>query len=127
VVAVLAVGLFALAGLVVDGGRALAAKSQAISLAAEAARAGAQQLDAASLHASGSVGLDPPAARAAASAFLTANHADGIVTANTTTVTVTVTIHTATTLLGLIGVPTLTESGTATAGLIATADQAGPP
>ncbi|MBL7489712.1 hypothetical protein I6A60_29280 [Frankia sp. AgB1.9] len=118
VVAVLAVGLLALAGLVVDGGRALAAKSAAISLAAEAARAGAQQLDENAVRASGAVGLNPPAARARALAFLAANHAQGTATATTATVTVTVTARTATTALGLIGVGTLTETGTATVGLV---------
>jgi Flp pilus assembly protein TadG len=130
-VAVVAVGLLALAGLVVDGGRALAAKSRAISLAAEAARAGAQQLDLTTYRTTGTRQLDPAAARFHADAYLTANDADARsdVTATTATVTVTVTISTDTALLGLVGVTTLTVTGTATARPTSslTPGQAGPP
>jgi Flp pilus assembly protein TadG len=126
-VAVLAVLLFALAGLVLDGGRALAAKAHALSLAAEAARAGAQQLDTATLRTTGVATLNPAAARDRATAFLTANNTTGTATATGETVTVTVTTRTATSLLGLIGVTTLTETATATASLITTPNLPGPP
>jgi len=128
-VAVVIVGLLALAGLVVDGGRALAAKSRAIGLAAEAARAGAQQLDLATYRTTGTRQLDPAAARAQATAYLAANNAHGETAATTQTVTVTVWLTTDTALLGLVGVTTLTATATATAAAVSslTARQAGPP
>ena len=47
------------AGLVLDGGLALAAKTKAIGQAQEAARAGAQALDLATYRANGKARLDP--------------------------------------------------------------------
>lgn len=114
----LAVGMFALAGLVIDGGRAIAARQHAADLAAQAARAGADQLDVSAYRASGADRINPPVARAAACAFVAAAEpADGCQTAVTgDAVTVTVTIHTPTVLLGLIGYDTFTTRGAATAG-----------
>src|SRR5450755_3943975 len=60
-VVVIMVALLAVAGLVYDGGRALAAKTTAIDIAQEAARAGAQQVNLASFRASGQVMLDASA------------------------------------------------------------------
>lgn len=66
--------LFAGVGLVVDGGYAMAAKGQAIALAYQAARTGAQQLDLAAYATTGSVVVDPTAAREAARAYLAEAH-----------------------------------------------------
>ncbi|MEX5713818.1 pilus assembly protein TadG-related protein [Parafrankia sp. FMc6] len=113
---VLVVALIGVTGLVVDGGLALDRKAAAISLAAEAARAGAQGLDLETYRASGVVHLDPAAARRRAEQYLTAAGGQGTVTATATTVTVKVTVRMPTQLLGIVGVDTLTVTGQATAG-----------
>lgn len=91
------------AGLVLDGGLALAAKTKAIGHAQEAARAGAQELDLASYRAGGDARLDPSAAQAAAQRYLGAVGATGTVTADATTVRVHVDARQRTQILGLIG------------------------
>lgn len=91
------------AGLVLDGGLALAAKTKAIGHAQEAARAGAQELDLASYRAGGEARLDPSAAQAAAQRYLGAVGATGTVTADATTVRVHVDAQQRTQVLGLIG------------------------
>lgn len=72
-IAVLAAGLFVLLGLIVDGGRILRSARDARSIAAEAARAGAQ----AQVNVAGVASLDPVAATQAAESFLAANGASG--------------------------------------------------
>jgi Flp pilus assembly protein TadG len=69
-VAILTIGLLLLVGLVYDGGRILTAKRRAINTAEQAARAGAQEVSIASVRAGGRHRLDPPAAQAAALAYL---------------------------------------------------------
>jgi Flp pilus assembly protein TadG len=69
-VVIFAAFLLLLGGLVFDGGMILAAKRRAISTAEQAARAGAQEVSIASVRAGGPHRLDPPAARAAALAYL---------------------------------------------------------
>ncbi|WP_406692800.1 hypothetical protein REH65_14440 [Saccharopolyspora sp. ID03-671] len=91
------------AGLVLDGGLALAAKTKAIGHAQEAARAGAQELDLASYRAGGDARLDPSAAQAAAQRHLGAVGATGTVTADATTVRVHVDAQQRTQILGVIG------------------------
>jgi Flp pilus assembly protein TadG len=116
--AVLAViALVALAGLVYDGGQALAAKTTAIDIAQEAARAGAEQISLGTLRQTGRVVLDGPAARAAALAYVasTGTADTASVTVTNDTVTVTVTRAQPTAILALIGVRTLTVTGSATA------------
>ncbi len=112
--AVLAAALFALAGLVVDGGRALAARQTAAADAEQAARAGAQAVSASELR-RGSVRLDAAAARRAADAYLRAIGATGTVAASGTAVTVTVRIVVPSTILGVVGVRAITVGATATA------------
>jgi Flp pilus assembly protein TadG len=90
-VAVLALALIAVAGLAFDGGQIVATTARARDLAGAAARTGAQQLEAAELHA-GRAHLDPSAAHAAATAFLIAAGAEGTVTVDDAAVTVTVTL-----------------------------------
>jgi Flp pilus assembly protein TadG len=68
--AILAVALLLVVGLVYDGGMVLTAKRRAINTAEQAARAGAQEVSVASVRAGGPHRLDPPAAQAAALAYL---------------------------------------------------------
>jgi hypothetical protein len=86
---VLVAACVAIAGLVLDGGALLRAQSATFDLAAEAARAGAQQLDPTEL-ANGHVSVDPGAARRTVAAFLTARGATGEVSTDGNTITVTV-------------------------------------
>ncbi|MGH9067929.1 MAG: pilus assembly protein TadG-related protein [Acidimicrobiales bacterium] len=73
-VAVFAVALFVLAGLVVDGGLALSAKTAALNEAEQAARAGAAALSRSALR-QGTLGLDPVAAvRTAQASMAAAGH-----------------------------------------------------
>lgn len=69
-VAVIAMALVMVAGLVYDGGEVLAAQARARDLAGNAARAGAQQLDLDALRLTGQPVLEPRRAVAAAEAFL---------------------------------------------------------
>ena len=114
---VIMAALLAVAGLVYDGGRALAAKTTAIDVAQEAARAGAQQINLAVFRATGQVVLDGPAAQAAAQAYLAATGTGDTATVTVTGDTVTVAVSSVqhTVFLGLIGIQALHVTGTATA------------
>ncbi len=115
---VLIVGaLLAFAGLVVDGGRAIDNRQVAADTAAQAARSGANALDVVNLRDDGTDDVDPDLAQAAACTFVAAaNPRDGCsVRVSLNTVTVTVTSSMDTTMLGLIGISTFTDSATATA------------
>lgn len=114
-VVILAVALFAVAGLVLDGGLALSAKEQALDEAQAAARTGAQQLDLTAYRTTGTARLDPTLAQAAATTWLARANIDGTATATPTTVTVTVHATTHTQLLRLVGVDHLTVSASASA------------
>jgi Flp pilus assembly protein TadG len=105
-------GLFAVAGLALDPGLALADKSRALGVAEEAARAGAQQLNLTTYRTTGALQLDPAAAQSAADRYLTLEHATGTVTVAGNTVTVTVTAIYHTQLWQLVGVDTLTVHAT---------------
>ncbi len=107
--------LLLMAGLVLDGGLALAAKVQAIDDAQAAARAGAQAIDIPTYRASGKITLDPAQATADAQRYLAAAGHTGTVSVNGEQVTVTVTITQATQILSLAGIDHLTETGTGTA------------
>lgn len=113
--AVLALAALAVLGLVLDGGLALAAKANAYQLAAETARAGAQQIDLETYRATGTAVLDHDAALLAARQRLDQLGADGDVTVTGTDVTVTITATQPTQLLSLIGMPSVTVQATATA------------
>lgn len=89
-VAVIAVGLVMVAGLVYDGGQVLAAQATARDLAANAARAGAQEIDLDALRADGIAVLDPDRAAAAAREYLAATGTDGDVEVLGADITVTV-------------------------------------
>jgi hypothetical protein len=91
-VAIVAVALAMVAGMVYDGGQVLAAHASARADAAKAARAGAQEIDIALLRESGKVALQPAGAEAAALAYLDEAGAVGTATVEGNTVTVSVTI-----------------------------------
>lgn len=110
--------LFALAGLVADGGRALNARVAIMDDAEQAARAGSNQVEKASLRGSGAARIDGPAARDAAVAFLTAQGYDAsrmTVTTSATTVEVTVSDVVPTSLLQLALIDSFEIEGSATA------------
>jgi Flp pilus assembly protein TadG len=115
---VIALALFAVAGLVLDAGLALSAKVQALDIAQAAARAGAQRLDLNLYRTSSQAQLDPQRAASAARAWLASAGVEGDATATTTTVTVTVRRTTDTQLLQLIGVRQLHVSALATATVV---------
>jgi len=114
-VLILAVAIVMFAGLLLDGGLALAAKVRAIGEAQEAARAGAQALDLAAYRSSGTVRLVPGQARTLARTYLASTGDRGTVTVAGDTVTVTVTAHQQTQLLGLLGIDSLTVTSTGSA------------
>jgi Flp pilus assembly protein TadG len=104
-VAVLAVALLLVVGLVFEGGVAIAAKRRAMNVAEQAARAGAQQLDIGALRANGTFRVDPSKASAAASAFLGSAGYSGSVSVSGDTVTVSgVSWSSASPVLAAIGV-----------------------
>ncbi|MGH4029347.1 pilus assembly protein TadG-related protein [Actinomycetota bacterium Odt1-20B] len=114
------VGVFAalwlFAGIVVDGGLALAAKAQALDVAQEAARSGAQQLDVESLRRGGDVRLVRDKAAAAARAHIASTKdTTGNASVKKDVVTVHVTHHQRTQILQLVGLRTLTVHAGATA------------
>lgn len=108
------VALLAVAGLVIDGGYALGERREAMNTAEQAARAGADALDAGALR-DGRTQVMPGQARAAARAYLTAVGARGTVSVSGGEVTVTVTSRQETTILSAVGVSSLPVRATATA------------
>ncbi len=114
-VAVLVVPLVGLVGLVADGGGVLAAHQRAVSVASEAARAGAQAVDIGILRSSGEVRLDPVEARADVLAYLAAAGEGGTVVINGNSVTVKVSLRHPLAVLSMFGVGPVSVSGTATA------------
>jgi Flp pilus assembly protein TadG len=106
--------LLAGAGLAVDGGRILAARREASSLAAEAARRASQELAWSGL-ANGDAVIDPERAVAAAQAFVGQAGERALVQATPQQVSVTVTITESTVLLGAFGVGPKTVTATRSA------------
>lgn len=106
--------LFGVAGLVVDGGRAINARQLAANQAEQAARAGADQLDLDAVRAGEGLRIDPFAARGAAERYLAASGGSGTVAVDSTTVTVTVTTTTRTAFLAVVGINQFRVTGTAT-------------
>ena len=92
-----------LLGLVVDGGRVIDERVAASRAAAQAARAGADALSAASVR-NGSDAVDAEAAQARAQSYLRDAGMDGTVSVAGDTVTVTVTGESKNQILGVIGV-----------------------
>ncbi|GAA3745205.1 Flp pilus assembly protein TadG [Spinactinospora alkalitolerans] len=112
-VVTVSIALILLFALVLEGGTALGTRSRALSLAQEAARAGAQQLDLTAYRAGQDVTLDADAAEQAARDFLRQAGAEGTVQVDGDTVTVTARLNHTFTLLPL---GTRSLSGTAGAG-----------
>lgn len=110
----LALAAFALAGLVVDGGRELAAEQHAYALAEAAARAGAGALSAGGLH-HGTLVVDPARAATAAEALLEAAGHPGRVSVAGDSVRVAVSWSAPTDLLSLVGIDTFRVRAAATA------------
>ena len=114
-VVIVALALLLCAGLVVDGGRILAARRQAADVAAGAARAGAQEVSVDELRTSNRQALDPGRARAAARAYLDQAGRAGTVEVAGDAVTVRVEITTPMVILGVAGLVDRTVAGTETA------------
>jgi hypothetical protein len=116
---VLALGLLAMTGLVVDGGANLTAQRRANHLAEQAARAGAQAVDVGALRAGGSPVLTARAATSAAHAYLAAaGQRAGQVVVHGDSIEVTVTRSQPTAILGLLGIHQLTVTGQGSAQLL---------
>jgi hypothetical protein len=109
------VAMLALAGLVFDGGAALAARGAAESIALQAASAGADAMRGGSLRGGGDPDLDPSQGSAAAQAVIDAAGVDGEVSVAGQEVIVQVHVHKATAILSVVGVDTVGGSATATA------------
>jgi Flp pilus assembly protein TadG len=92
-VAIIAVALIMVVGMVYDGGQIIAAQASARSAADKAARAGAQEIDIATLRTTSETVLDPTRAETVALDFLTEVGVSGTVTVSGSSVTVTVTIN----------------------------------
>ena len=114
---ILAVGLLAMAGLVLDGGAALAARGRAADVAQQAARAGADALAPSSLRRSdpNQLTVNPAAAITAADQVLAAGDVTGQVAVAGDTVTVTAQVSRRTAMLSAVGINTVTGRATATA------------
>lgn len=112
------VGLIAMAGLIVDGGSAIAVRERAADVAQQAARAGADALSPIALHDSdpSHLSADPGAARAAAQRVLdTAGITNPTVVVTGDSVTVSVTVHRSTQILSAFGLNDVSGSATSTA------------
>src|SRR5207248_915075 len=114
--AIITVAALAMAGLVIDGGAALASRERAADLATQAARAGADALAPASLRGAPS-GLiaNPAAAMIAADRVLKAAGASGRVNVHGDRVTVTAHVAKHTVILSAFGLTDISGSATATA------------
>jgi len=113
-IVLLMVALLAMAGLVYDGGSALAAKRRAMTAAEQAARVGADALDPASLR-DGTPTVSTARAIAASQNYLSDIGESGSVTVNGGTVTVVVTDSQPTAILSVVGLNQLEVSAEASA------------
>jgi Flp pilus assembly protein TadG len=119
-VAIVMVGLLALAGLVVDGGAKVRAVQRADRVAAEAARAAGQALDLTAVLEGSAVRVDRRAALVAARSYLRDSGVEGSARAfdDGSGIAVTTTTTAPTVFLGLIGVPSFTVRGSAEVSLV---------
>jgi Flp pilus assembly protein TadG len=125
--AIVTLAALVMAGLVVDGGAALATREHAADLATQAARAGADALTQTSLRDADptSLNADPAAATRAADAILADSGATGRVTVSGATVTVTARLPRHTVILSAVGVDDISQTATASAtALVGTATNA---
>lgn len=112
----MAVVLLACAGLVVDGGTALNARMRLADDVEQAARAGAQEIDVATLRDTGDVVLDSGAAESRARSYLLGRgYTVGSVHAGQDSVQVSATYQAPTKLLNLISIDSFTVNASATA------------
>jgi Flp pilus assembly protein TadG len=118
--AVVGVALTLFACFTADAGRAMHANSRADDLAAEAARAAGQQLDAAQAIPGTSIVLDTTTARQAAETYLAQAGTHGTVTFSDGNTTVHVTVHGTynTLFLGVVGYSSVPVTGHGTAHLL---------
>lgn len=113
-IALLAVALFALAGLVLDGGRAMTAQQAAQDEAEQAARSGAAALSVSALR-TGAVRIDSQTAVADAVAYMMAAGHPGTATVVGNAVEVRIQYRVPTDILGMVGIGTLPVSASARA------------
>jgi Flp pilus assembly protein TadG len=107
--------LWLFAGIVVDGGLALAGKARALDVAQEAARVGAQQVDLGRLRRDGRIRLVPDEAVTAAEAYVASTGDSGVVSVQGDTLTVRVVHAQRTQVLQLIGLRALSVHASGTA------------
>ncbi len=113
------VALVALAGIVIDGGAKLNQAENATAIAQEAARAGAGMVNQANAYATGSFTVDQGQAIAAAEQYLASAGYRGTVTpVGNDAIEVTVTVTGPTKVLSIIGIDSMTSTGSATASLV---------
>jgi hypothetical protein len=113
-VSVFCLALFVLIGLVVDSGRAISARSAAMSEAEQAARVGAGQISVDALRV-GQVEVDPAGAIRAATEYLASIGQAGSTSVVGQTVTVHITSEESTVILGIIGIRRIEISVSASA------------
>ena len=112
------VGLLALFGIVVDGGTKLDAAQNADAVAQEAARAGAGRVSQSAAYTTGQFLVDQQQAVAAARAYLAGGGYTGtVVPQGRASIRVTVTITRPTQVLSLIGINSVSATGSAVASL----------
>ncbi|ALJ21424.1 pilus assembly protein TadG-related protein [Microbacterium sp. No. 7] len=116
-VAVAVLALIVVIGWVVDGGGQILAHQRATTLAQDAARVGANAVSG-HIVATGSVAIDPTAARAAAEDYVHAAGATAEATVTADTVTVTVTTSYDTIFSVVLGLDVLYAEATASAQLV---------
>jgi Putative Flp pilus-assembly TadE/G-like len=113
------VALIALAGIVIDGGAKLNQAENATAIAQEAARAGAGMVNRANAYSTGSFTVDQGQAIVAAEGYLASAGYHGTVTpVGTESIEVTVTVTQPTRVLSIIGIDSMTSTGSATASLV---------
>ena len=116
---VLFVALIAMAGIVIDGGAKLNQAENATAIAQEAARAGAGMVNQGQALSTGSFTVDQAQAIAAAEEYLSGAGYHGSVTpVGTESIQVTVTVTGPTRVLSIIGIDSMTSTGSATASLV---------
>src|SRR5260221_10872960 len=116
---VMFVALLALAGIVIDGGAKLDQAENANAIAQEAARAGAGLVDQAKALATGSFTVDQAQALAAAQHYLAhAGYRGTAAPDGPDAIRVTVTVTAPTRVLSIIGIDSMTSTGSATASLV---------
>jgi Flp pilus assembly protein TadG len=118
--AIVTVVLLGIIGLVVDGGGKLQATERADAQAMEAARAAGQAIDPSAAITGTAIRVDPQAAQAAARAYLNKAGVTGRVSISDdrTTLTVTVSETYATKFLPVVGIGSMSVTGTGTATLL---------